>query len=218
MKDSTISGQQDPDTRTRILDAAERIARAQGLEALSMRAISAHTGLTAPAAYRHFSGKDEIVQAILERGYRRFSDGLESSRRGLASPEALLEASIRYYMRFWADDRTGFRIMAGRSGAADTLSGDAIEAGSFGDLPALVRSVLAGRVAEHEARRIARWVAVSLYGATVSILSGAPANAAADTGLPDNEIDSFVAFILASVHAAANRGSADSTGKEHNNA
>ena len=40
------------DTRTRILDAAEEIARNQGLNALSMRAIADRIGLSAPAAYR----------------------------------------------------------------------------------------------------------------------------------------------------------------------
>lgn len=52
-------------TWTRSLQAAIDVVRADGLAELTTRAIARRSGLTQPAIYRHFSGKDELVSAVL---------------------------------------------------------------------------------------------------------------------------------------------------------
>ena len=58
-----------------ILDAAERIASAQGYGALTMRAVAAESGAAPMALYRHFPSKDDLVDAMLDRVLGRFELG-----------------------------------------------------------------------------------------------------------------------------------------------
>ena len=55
-----------------ILDAAEAVAAAEGFEALSMRAVAARLGAVPMALYNHFSTKEQLVAALLDRVLSRF--------------------------------------------------------------------------------------------------------------------------------------------------
>lgn len=52
-------------TRVRSLRAALDVVREEGISELTTRAIARRSGLTQPAIYRHFTGKDELVSAVL---------------------------------------------------------------------------------------------------------------------------------------------------------
>ncbi|MEV5542492.1 TetR/AcrR family transcriptional regulator [Saccharopolyspora shandongensis] len=52
--------------RAAIVRSAIRIADAEGLSAVSMRAVAASNGVAAMALYRHVSGKDELVRAMVD--------------------------------------------------------------------------------------------------------------------------------------------------------
>jgi len=55
-------------TRERILDAAEALFAEHGLAGTAVRDIARDVGLTAASLYNHFSGKQELYEAVLERG------------------------------------------------------------------------------------------------------------------------------------------------------
>jgi AcrR family transcriptional regulator len=55
--------------RELILDAAERIVRAEGLKKLTMRRIGAELGADPTAIYRHFASKDVMLNAFAERAF-----------------------------------------------------------------------------------------------------------------------------------------------------
>ena len=55
-------------TRERILDAAEALFAENGLAGTAVRDIARDVGLTAASLYNHFSGKQELYEAVLERG------------------------------------------------------------------------------------------------------------------------------------------------------
>jgi AcrR family transcriptional regulator len=57
-----------PDTRERILDAAEALFAVQGLAGTAVRDIAREVGLTPASLYNHFAGKQAIYDAVLERG------------------------------------------------------------------------------------------------------------------------------------------------------
>ncbi len=187
------------DTRTRILDAAEEIARRQGLHSLSMRAIAERIGLSAPAAYRHFRSKDEIVRAMIERGYGRFVRGLMAARRGAKGPEEVLAATIRYYLRFWMRDRTGFMLASEWGRQEPSLTGSAVEAGSFGDVPALVAAILEGSRDAEETARIGRWAAATLYGMALSLVQEEEVPRSREKTLVNSAAD----YLVGAVRAAA---------------
>jgi AcrR family transcriptional regulator len=187
------------DTRELILDAAEELARGQGLGALSMRAIAERTGLSAPAAYRHFAHKEALVGALVDRGFRGFVAGLEAARFGIPDPLERLRATFAYYLSFWTNDPRGFEFMAERGGVKNGLSGGAIDSGSFGDIPELTAQVLGPTVPQMEKERIGRWTAVSLYGVALSF----SADGTADAERRKEDIDSAADYLIRAIRAAA---------------
>jgi AcrR family transcriptional regulator len=52
-------------TRRRLLDAARELATAGGYEAVGMRQVAAHAGVSAPTAYLYFSSKDHLLVDVL---------------------------------------------------------------------------------------------------------------------------------------------------------
>ncbi|MGQ4362160.1 TetR/AcrR family transcriptional regulator [Streptomyces sp. SAS_272] len=56
-------------TARRIAEAAVRIAGAEGLDALTMRRLAAELGVAPMAAYRYVSGKDELLELMVDFVY-----------------------------------------------------------------------------------------------------------------------------------------------------
>jgi len=59
-----------PSTREQILDAAERLFAAKGIDGVAVRDLARETGLTASSLYNHFPGKQALYDAVLERGLK----------------------------------------------------------------------------------------------------------------------------------------------------
>jgi AcrR family transcriptional regulator len=55
------------DTKTRILDSAERLFSDSGFASTSLRAIIAEAGVNLAAVHYHFKSKDSLLEAIIER-------------------------------------------------------------------------------------------------------------------------------------------------------
>jgi AcrR family transcriptional regulator len=83
--------------REAIVDAAERIAVAEGFDGLTMRAVAAELKAAPMALYRHFATKEELVSALLDRVLGRFEpapptpDWREDLRRFARTHRRLLE-------------------------------------------------------------------------------------------------------------------------------
>ena len=54
------------ETRTRILDAAERLFAERGIEAVSVRSILAAAGVNVALAHYHFGSREGLITALLE--------------------------------------------------------------------------------------------------------------------------------------------------------
>ena len=59
-----------PSTRERILDAAEALFASRGFEGAAMRDIAAGARLNPASLYNHFTSKQALFEAVLERGLR----------------------------------------------------------------------------------------------------------------------------------------------------
>jgi AcrR family transcriptional regulator len=57
-----------PPTREVILDTAERLFAARGVDGVAVRDLAREMGITASSLYNHFPGKDALYRAVLERG------------------------------------------------------------------------------------------------------------------------------------------------------
>lgn len=77
-------------TREVILDTAERLFAARGVDGVALRDLAREMNLTAPSLYNHFPSKQALYDAVLERGIRPIVELVsESWRRGTLSPEDL---------------------------------------------------------------------------------------------------------------------------------
>src|SRR3712207_9276432 len=63
--------------REQILDAATATFAAQGFQATGMAEVIAASGLSAGAVYRYFTSKDQLIEAIVDRGLDEAAGRLE---------------------------------------------------------------------------------------------------------------------------------------------
>ncbi|MFJ8473464.1 TetR/AcrR family transcriptional regulator [Kitasatospora sp. NPDC094011] len=97
-----------PDPRTRILDAAEELFYGQGVQAVGMDAVRAASGLTLRRVYQHFPSKNELVEAYLLRRDARWRASLavHVARAG-GTPRDQLLSVFDWLGRWFAEP--GFR-------------------------------------------------------------------------------------------------------------
>lgn len=58
------------DLRQRISEAAQQLFVEEGLDGVSMRKVAEKAGVSAPAIYRHYENKDDLLQEIIDQGLR----------------------------------------------------------------------------------------------------------------------------------------------------
>lgn len=115
----------DTDTRTLLLDAAERLFAEAGFAATSLRNITAAAGVNLASVNYHFGSKDALLEAVIQRRLAPVND--ERLRRldeleGQAGTEPLnLEKSLRCLleppfekMRQWGESGRLFMRVVGR--------------------------------------------------------------------------------------------------------
>jgi len=67
-------------TRVEILQAARRLLIEGGAERVTVRGIAAEVGMTAPALYRYFGGREELLGALCSSLYDELADVLYEAR------------------------------------------------------------------------------------------------------------------------------------------
>ncbi|MGK4579567.1 TetR/AcrR family transcriptional regulator [Kitasatospora sp. HPMI-4] len=65
--------------RERLLQGAEELFYKEGIQAVGVERLLAVTGVGRASFYRHFAGKDELVQAVLKRRDARWHTWLEET-------------------------------------------------------------------------------------------------------------------------------------------
>ena len=108
------------DTKTRILDAAEALFVDHGLEATSMRMITAAAGVNLAAVNYHFGSKENLIQEVFRRrlgelNQRRLAalDRVESAAAAAGvriKPSQVLEAFFEPSLQMATDETHGGRI------------------------------------------------------------------------------------------------------------
>lgn len=78
--------------RTEILDAARRLFMSRGYRAVSTRDIADAVGVTQPALYHHFGGKEALYVAVLEDELAAMSAELREAERRSTTARDWLEA------------------------------------------------------------------------------------------------------------------------------
>jgi TetR/AcrR family transcriptional regulator len=87
------------DTRTAILDAAERAFAEGGLRGARIDVIAAEVGITKPMINYYFGSKQKLYEAVLERVYRDRESWMDFSRLQTLAPGAALRSFIQQLLR-----------------------------------------------------------------------------------------------------------------------
>jgi AcrR family transcriptional regulator len=90
-------------SRERILDAAAAIAGERGYEGTSINLISERSGLPASSIYWHFTDKDELIAAVIDRSFHAWV-------AAITAPAGVPEGATRDELFHLAMQRTGAAI------------------------------------------------------------------------------------------------------------
>ncbi|HWJ26055.1 MAG TPA: TetR/AcrR family transcriptional regulator [Flavisolibacter sp.] len=103
------------ETRASILDAAYKIVKEEGWQALSMRKIADEIEYTAPIIYEYFSNKDAILAELNRKGFLYLAKEMEEARDKHQNPADQLEAMWMAYWNFAFKKKELYQLMFGVS-------------------------------------------------------------------------------------------------------
>src|SRR5690349_4788963 len=89
------------DTTAEILRVARRIVVDEGVEGLSLRPVANELGMTAPALYRYFPSRENLVTHVVAQIYDELAVELAATRASEEDPLEQLLAVARHFRR-WA--------------------------------------------------------------------------------------------------------------------
>ena len=211
------------ETRTRILDAAERLFAERGIEAVSVRSILAAAGVNVALAHYHFGSREGLIAELLRVRVAPLMDELsraieEVDARG---PDATLEDVLRAYFapaaRWMMERPACSRLFAQLQYAPSleirALGDDAIR----GVMNRLASAVLRRLPAALSPKQVFLRFMLAVGGPSFlargweRVLESARRRLGADVSLdPTMVADEFVAFAAAGLRAAA-----DTEGRDH---
>jgi len=93
------------DTRSAILDVAERLVQSRGFNGFSYADVAAELGITKAALHYHFPGKAELGEALIARYAIRFTEALAAIDAKGGSAPARLQAYSDLYLGVLRDER-----------------------------------------------------------------------------------------------------------------
>lgn len=105
-----VARTQTPDTRERLLEHARDLYLASGPAGFSLREVARRSGVSAAAVYRHFDGKEALLAAVCEQGFRNFASYLLRSLEEKEPFERLRAAGDRY-RAFAIDNPRDYRFI-----------------------------------------------------------------------------------------------------------
>ncbi len=91
-------GRRAGDTRTRILDVAERLVQVRGFNGFSYADVAAELAITKASLHHHFPSKAGLGEALMARYAERFTDALSTIDADIAAAPAKLEAYAGLYV------------------------------------------------------------------------------------------------------------------------
>jgi AcrR family transcriptional regulator len=94
---------------TALLGAARQILDENGLQAVGLRETARRVGVSATAAYRHFTNKEDLLASVAAEGFQELAAAMQSATRGTTP---LTRAGLAY-IEFASQNRGLFRLMFG---------------------------------------------------------------------------------------------------------
>ena len=100
------------DLRTALIDSALEIIGEIGPQGLTIREVARRAGVSHAAPYRHFDDKDDLILAVVEKGFELLQDTMEEARKNAGEdPLEQFAASGESYFLFALEYPTYYRVM-----------------------------------------------------------------------------------------------------------
>lgn len=104
--------------REALIEAARELIEEKGPLGFTMAEAARAAGVSAAAPYRHFSGREDLIEAVAREGFERFATRLErATEGGEAAPLAAFSAAGAAYLAF-ARENPGYYIAMFESGVS----------------------------------------------------------------------------------------------------
>ena len=97
--------------REQIAEAALQALGVHGIRRLSVAVVAERVGLVPSAIYRHFHGKEEVLDAVVELIGRRLLENVEAVRREFAGALERLEQLLQRHVQLIHENQAIPRIM-----------------------------------------------------------------------------------------------------------
>jgi TetR/AcrR family transcriptional regulator, transcriptional repressor for nem operon len=101
----TPAEQPPANTRSRILDAGERLVQVRGFNGFSYADVAAELALTKASLHYHFPSKAELGEALIARYAERFAQALAAIDANVTLPPAKLDAYASLYAEVLREER-----------------------------------------------------------------------------------------------------------------
>jgi AcrR family transcriptional regulator len=99
------------ETRRRLLDAAASVFARRGYRRASVEEVASEAGFTIGALYSNFSGKEEVLLALLEQEVGRVGERIVTAARAEDEPVEKLRAAGRAWMTFLDEEPELYALM-----------------------------------------------------------------------------------------------------------
>jgi AcrR family transcriptional regulator len=102
----------DGDLKAALTAAARTIVERNGVEALTLRAVAAATGVSAMAPYHHFKDRAALVAAVATQGFAQlYDEKMAALATAPGDPAQRIVAGSIAYVRFVAEHPALYRLM-----------------------------------------------------------------------------------------------------------
>ena len=208
-------------TEQNILEVARELLARGGLPMLSMRAVADQAGISATAIYHYYANKQDLVNRVVEQGFRRFDEYLLKAING--QPDGSFEqltVLAKAYVHFAFENEQYFRVLfnveATPQAQLENIPG---HAGYRLFRECIVAGINRGTIRDADPDMIAIYLWCLIHGLVSLSMTGRIHGSPVDDGSIENSIESrfmdqLATFIKAGVQAK-NSGSPVLADKEN---
>lgn len=104
-------------TRADLVSAARELLVEQDIAAVTLRAVASRLGMTAPAIYRYYDSREDLIESVCDELYDELADTLEAAVAAAAVPGSTLTdeflAATRTFRGWALAHRSEFGLMFG---------------------------------------------------------------------------------------------------------
>jgi len=106
----TPRSQAKADRREALLDAAASLFAKRGFTRVSLEDLGAAAGVSGPAVYRHFDGKQAVLAAMLVDASTNLWNGANAVIESAPTPRAALDSLVEFHVEFALENANVIRV------------------------------------------------------------------------------------------------------------